>query len=398
MTMRLPNGSFHELVGQEIGNYRVVRAIGRGGAGVVYEAVDVELGRRVALKVLSGPLGRDPQALQRLLAEARIASALRSPNIVNITGFGRTAGGYGYVVMELLEGESLAQRMRSTYVPMTAGLRSLDWLRSVLRIVRQLAGTMSCVHQHGIVHRDLKPENVFLIPDADVLGGERIKILDFGMAKAHGDYSRSLRPPWPGLTRFEPTLAGTVMGTPAYMAPEQWMSKSVDGRTDVYALGCIFYEMLCGQPPFQGGDLSQFENQHLHQPPPPVRCSVAQDHQPLLELLHHMLAKSPQDRPTMQSVVETVRSIESELFARQDRWTAELICRTSTSSLSIPIHASTDRSSLSPRAALLTAAVAAAVVVLIVVGLLLHREPRSARDGSPDRRIAERGASRSLSS
>ena len=372
MTIRLPYSGRHDLIGQEIGNYRVIRTIGRGGSGTVYEAVDVELGRRVALKVLSSPLGRDHHALQRLLAEARIVSTLRSSNIVTVTGFGRTPLGYGYVVMELLEGESLAQRIQATHHHDAAsagrgGTASADlrWLRTAVRIARQVASTMSSVHQSGIIHRDLKPENIFLVPDADVIGGERVKILDFGMAKAQEDYARWLRAPFPGLTRLEPTQAGAIMGTPAYMAPEQWAAKPAEERTDVYALGCILYEMLCGQLPFSCTDLNQLMIHHSFHPPPKLALGAQELPPALVELVRAMLSKITEDRPTMAAVAEVLRGVEGSL-AQDVLISSEALRRPASAQLGV---AARGRLGWTASSALLTAAV---LLGIFLARFLMH--------------------------
>ncbi len=315
MSRTLSSGGGREMLGQEIGNYRIIRELGRGSSGTVYEGLDVELGRRVAMKVLSGPLGRDPHAMKRLLAEARIASSLHSPNIVSITGFGRTRHGYGYVVMEFLDGKSLAQRLSDIETLPDAAERR-ERRTTLLRLCRQIATSMNAVHEGGIVHRDLKPENLFLVTDPYVIGGERAKILDFGMAKAQEDYARDLRPPFPGLTLFEPTQAGTVMGTPAYMAPEQWRAMPVDGRTDVYALGCILHEIVSGRPPFLANELELLKTQHLLQPPPPLHSlteRIGIDLPCLTTLVRRMLAKFKEDRPWMKEVAESLLQIEQDL-------------------------------------------------------------------------------------
>ena len=218
------------MIGQVIGNYRVSRELGRGGMGMVYAAEHVQLGRPAALKMLLPQLSADPTIVQRFFNEARAASAIEHPGIVAVYDYGTHTNGGAYIVMELLKGESLQQRLsRGPMSPSEAA-----------SIVAQVAGALAAAHARGIVHRDLKPDNIFLVPNELVAGGIQVKVLDFGIAKLAGEQSGGMK-----------TQTGALIGTPAYMSPEQCMGRSdLDHRTDLYSLGCVFYHMLCGRPPF----------------------------------------------------------------------------------------------------------------------------------------------------
>ncbi len=255
----------------------------------MFVAHDEQLGRDVALKVLLPEHSSSPEILQRFFHEARAAAAIQHPGIVMIFEYGRIEGtgtsadGSAFIAMELLSGESLAARLRRP-PPLATG--------EVLSITRQIAAALGAAHGEDIVHRDLKPDNVFLVPDEDAIGGFRVKVLDFGIAKLQGA----------GATGHGHTRTMMVFGTPPYMSPEQCRSSArIDHRSDIYALGCILFEMLCGRPPFVGepGELIA-----LHQlQPPPAPSSLAPIDPGLEALVLQMLAKKPEDRPqTMDDV------------------------------------------------------------------------------------------------
>ncbi len=235
-------------VGGYIGQYRIVHQLGAGGMGAVYVGEHVLLGRRAAIKTLHPTLAVYPEIIERFFTEARATSAIRDHGVVQIFDFGYHVDGTAYIVMELLEGESLQARIERL------GVLSP---RDALRIARQAAGSLAVAHDRGIIHRDLKPENVYLIADPEAQGGERTKILDFGICKL-------------GVaTDAAATQSGAQMGTPIYMSPEQCRGAGrVDQRADIYALGCVLFHMLTGRPPFEGEGAGDYIVAHMHLPPP----------------------------------------------------------------------------------------------------------------------------------
>ncbi|MCL4228968.1 MAG: serine/threonine protein kinase [Myxococcales bacterium] len=266
------------MIGETLGAYRVERELGRGGMGAVYAAAHTLLGRRAAIKVLLAELSKNEQIVQRFFNEARAASAIKHPSIVEIYDFGWADDGRAYIVMELMDGEPLASRLRRVgRLPVA----------TALHLGRQIANALAAAHATGIVHRDLKPDNVFLVPDVEVAGGERVKLLDFGIAKLTGGLGGDIAR----------TRTGTVMGTPTYMSPEQCEgSREVDHRTDLYALGCMVFEMVSGRPPFHDGGAGAIIAAHIMTPPPALRA-VAPDAPVEVEaLVARLLAKAPAER------------------------------------------------------------------------------------------------------
>jgi serine/threonine protein kinase len=279
------------MLGQQVGSYRVVRKLGEGGMGAVFEGVQEEIGRHVAIKVLLASAAGDPQIAQRFFNEARAVNLIDHPSLVEIFDMGHLPDGAAFIVMELLKGESLTDRIRSA--PQGLGTQAL-------RIARQIASALAAAHGKQIVHRDLKPDNVFVVPDPEAAGGERAKVLDFGIAKMAAELQPTpLR-----------TSAHAVMGTPAYMAPEQCRSSTnVDDKADVYALGIILFQMLSGRLPFYSADTMQLLYAHVHEPPPPL-VSVVPDVAPEIEAaVNAMLAKEPAARPTMAEVASTMTQL-----------------------------------------------------------------------------------------
>jgi eukaryotic-like serine/threonine-protein kinase len=216
------------LVGETISHYRILSKLGSGGMGVIYEAEDIRLGRRVALKFLSEDVARDPKALQRFKGEARAASCLNHPNICTIYEV-EEHNGQPVIVMELLEGESLKQRIRAGPIPVDR----------LLRFGIQASDGLHAAHAKGIIHRDIKPANIFMVGDGQV------KILDFGVAKV------ILAPEAEGRTGEESlTLKGAILGTTSYMSPEQARGEEIDARSDLFSLGVVLYELGTGHQPF----------------------------------------------------------------------------------------------------------------------------------------------------
>jgi hypothetical protein len=247
--------------------------------GSVYLAEHPLLGRKAAVKILKREFVANQDLVQRFLNEARAANAIHHPNIIDILDVGLLPDGVPYMMMEFLAGESLASRLQRIHrLP----------IGEAVKLTNQTASALAAAHALGIVHRDLKPDNLFVIPDAQNPGQERIKVLDFGIAK--------LRPEFAPGTPI--TSAGALMGTPAYMSPEQCMGKTaeIDPRSDIYALGIIFYEMLCGQPPFAGQNFGELFLQHVNGAPRPPRSLVPEIPVHLEAVILKALEKEPGDR------------------------------------------------------------------------------------------------------
>ncbi|HET6281804.1 MAG TPA: serine/threonine-protein kinase [Polyangia bacterium] len=253
-----PPETFDPLIGATLaGRYLIVRRIGEGGMGAVYEAKHTIIGKRIAVKVLLEKFHAKSDFVARLLQEARLASSIGHENIVDVTDFGTTDDGRSFVAMEFLEGESLAQLiMRDAPLPVERSLR----------IARQVASALDAAHAKGIFHRDVKPENVYLIRRADA---DFVKVVDFGISKAvkpGGDE---------GADVYRLTHTGLLLGTPLYMSPEQARGEEdLDHRVDIWALGVMLYECLTGEVPFRAnnylGIISQVLN-HAARPPSQLR-------------------------------------------------------------------------------------------------------------------------------
>jgi serine/threonine-protein kinase len=276
------------LLGTTIdGRYEVQALLGEGGMGQVYRVRHTTLDRRFALKVLRRELARDEELGARFIAEARATASVHHPNVVPITDFGKLPSGVPYFVMELLVGRSLADVVRAGG-PLPVG--------AAVRIAREVAAAVGAAHAAGIVHRDLKPDNVFLVGGVagGVVSGD-VRVVDFGAAKVIGS-SRVTRP-------------GVIFGTPAYMSPEQASGQPVDHRTDVYALGIILYEMLCGRVPFEADTYMGVLTQHMFvQPVPPSRVAPSGREMGALEDITLVcLGKKPEERfASMQDLVSAL--------------------------------------------------------------------------------------------
>src|SRR6202163_4838010 len=229
------------LAGKRLGPFQILSAIGAGGMGEVYRAHDTKLGRDVAIKVLPEAFAHDPQRLSRFQREAKMLASLNHPNIAAIYGLEEDAG-RSYLVMELVPGKTLAEHVkRDGPVP----------IEEALAIFKQIAEAVEAAHEKSIIHRDLKPANVKVTPEG------KVKVLDFGLAKAFaGDESGSDPSNSPTLSQAA-TMQGVILGTAAYMSPEQARGKSVDKRTDIWAFGCVLYELLNGKQAFHGEDITE---------------------------------------------------------------------------------------------------------------------------------------------
>ncbi len=263
--------------------------------GVVYEALDEQIGRRVAIKRLHGEYSRQPDIVQRFFNEARAVNLISHPAIVQVSELATAADGSAYLVMEYLAGSTLSQRLSKNRGTLSEP--------ATLRIISQLASALAAAHEVGITHRDLKPSNVMLIPDPAMPEGERVKLLDFGIAKlGQGSKAEPLR-----------TRTGLIMGTPAYMAPEQCLGAAqVDGKADVYSLGIMTYELLVGRPPFVAEHDLVCLQHHLATPAPSVRKGAPAASRAIESLIERMLRKDAASRPSMAAILAETKRMMGE--------------------------------------------------------------------------------------
>jgi serine/threonine protein kinase len=273
-----------------LGSYRILKVLGAGGMGVVYQAEDMMLKRRVALKAMLPALATSSSSRQRFLREAQAAAAIEHEHIVTIYQVGEDRG-VPYLAMPLLQGEPLDRRLeREPILP----------LADTLRIGREIAEGLAAAHERGLIHRDVKPGNVWLESPQG-----RVKILDFGLARSIGDPSKL-------------TQQGAIIGTPAYMAPEQARGEGVGPPCDLFSLGCVLYRLCTGELPFHGTDtLSALVAVVMDTPVPPrERNSLVP--QGLSDLVTRLLAKKPEDRPaSAHTVAQMLQAIAQDPAARQ---------------------------------------------------------------------------------
>ena len=255
--------------------YRVLRQLGQGGMGVVYEAEHVQLGKKVAIKLLLAKFADDPEAIARFQREALTVSQIGNPHIIDVVDIGVAPDGRSFVVLELLTGADLGVVLSRTG-PMNP--------QRAIAIMQQVLQGVGAAHARGIVHRDLKPDNVFLVQRGTNV--DFVKILDFGISKILDAVDAKVRL----------TSTGTVVGTPIYMAPEQAMGGAIDHRADLYALGIMFYEMLAGRPPFDAPSYIALVTKHLHEEPPPLKQFRPDLPNWLTAVVHRALEKEPDRR------------------------------------------------------------------------------------------------------
>jgi serine/threonine protein kinase len=282
--------------GDLIGVYRVLNRVGTGGMGIIYRAEHVRLGRKVALKVLRQEISSRADVVARFFSEARSVNEIGHPNIIDIIDFVEDRSRQPplvYTVMELLKGQTVAQRVRTAH--------PLD-PQEVVKIALQVTDALVAVHRVQILHRDLKPENIFLAARDD--GTVAVKLFDFGLATAFGDRD--------GVHMTDP---GTVVGTPEYMAPEQILGRSLDARTDIYSLGLVLYDMLTNTVPFQSTKYGELLIQQVKEAPEPVAARRGSQGAPvpaaLEDAVMRCLRKSPAQR--FQSMEELHAALEKSL-------------------------------------------------------------------------------------
>jgi serine/threonine protein kinase len=344
-----------------LGEYRVLRVLGTGGMGVVFLAEDSQLGRPVALKVLRPELAANGDFRQRFLREARLAAALQHDHVVTVYRVAEVDG-VPHLAMQLLEGETLEQRLqREPLLP----------LPEVLRIGREIAAGLQAAHTRGLIHRDIKPANVWLEQ-----GCGRVKLLDFGLAR-----------PTTAAADGQLTQAGTVMGTPAYMAPEQAEGRPLDGRCDLFSLGCVLYRLATGKAAFTGLTPLAIMKAVASVEPRPAKIVNSEVPPALSELIQRLLAKNPEDRPaTAQGVVDVLATLE-----RSPHRTA----RAHPGTPSLPHRDQPQpRSNRAPaplRGRARAAVVAAAALLVVGGGWLLAQALFSpAPETTPDQRVAQK--------
>lgn len=274
VTAQAPASNKDPLIGSSIdGRYRLDSLIGRGGMGAVYCATRLLIGDEVAVKILHTEQGSDPHAAERFRREARAAARLKHPNAVSIYDFGVSSDGLQFLVMELVEGKSLREVTR-TRGPLDSAL--------VAEIASQICAALDEAHRQHIVHRDIKPDNIILNVTP---AGLRVKVLDFGIAKLRDDTVSHL------------TQTGSVMGTPHYMSPEQCLGEELDSRADIYSVGIVVYELLCGRVPFNSPISTAVVVQHVNQPPPSLLGINPNIPAAIEAVVFHALEKSRHARP-----------------------------------------------------------------------------------------------------
>lgn len=271
------------------GRYRVLAPLAAGGMGEVFKVEHISLGKQFALKIMLSGLKARPELVERFKLEAMAASRIGHPNIVDVSDLGQTADGVIYFVMELLNGRTVSDLLEREGAQ--SPLRTID-------LGRQIAEALAAAHRHQIVHRDLKPDNVMLIERAGV--GEAIKVLDFGIARVERKTASD-------------TAVGQVLGTPAYMSPEQARGLAVDARSDIYSLGLILHELLTGEPTFTGDSAHMVMLKHVEARPPRLPSTVPPA---LVGLIDAMLQKEPARRP--QSMPEVIEALATARVAASE--------------------------------------------------------------------------------
>jgi eukaryotic-like serine/threonine-protein kinase len=345
------------------GRYRIVREIGRGGMGVVFEAEHVELGKRVAIKVVLEKFAEDADAIARFRREALAASRIGSPHIIDVSHIGTAPDGRPFVVMELLDGMPLAKVLE---------VGPMDPARA-LAVMRQVLRAVGAAPAKGIIHRDLKPDNIFLVRGVD--GGDFVKLLDFGISK-FVDTGEHV-----AVTRL--TSTGMVMGTPLYMAPEQATGGSVDHRVDIYACGVILFEMLSGRPPFNETNYNILVAKLITADPPSLASLRAGLPGKLISAVHRALEKEPEARfPSSEAFAA---ALPSELSPSQAELALSGTIAAPSGGLPAVPAVSTLQRPPRGRGRLVAAAVLAVIACAVAVVVVLSQRPPTpaAAGGAP---------------
>jgi serine/threonine-protein kinase len=278
-----------------IGAYRILDKIGEGGMGAVYLAEHTLLGRRAAIKVLLPSFSADQAIVRRFFNEARAVTRIADPGIVQVFDFGIHTDNSAFIVMELLEGETMSRRQKRV-----RRFAASD----AVRLVRMTCTSLAAAHAKGVVHRDLKPDNIFIVGDPAVTGGERPKILDFGIAKLSGE-----------APEMHKTRTGALIGTPMYMSPEQCRGAGeVDHRSDIYSIACVTYKLITGRAPFDGAGSGEVIAAHLREPPP-FAAALVPDLPDMIDLiLQRCLKKDPAQRyQSMTELADALGQVEQML-------------------------------------------------------------------------------------
>ena len=352
-----PSGS---LVGLKLGEYDVISQLGAGGMGIVYRGVQPQIGKAVAIKVLKPEIATGSDSVQALLAEARAVNSIHHPGIVDIFSFGSTPDGRPYVVMELLEGESLDAVLRA--MGRFQALEAID-------LLEQMLSALDAAHAAGVIHRDLKPANIHLTQMKD--GTWRVKLLDFGLAKLTA----------PGASSTPQTQQNIVRGTPEYMSPEQARAGSVSPQTDLYAIGVVAFELLTGELPFKADNPVELLMQHISATPP-TPSSLEPSVPPAFEaLILALLAKDAEARPVSALAVRReLLKLKKQLIegGTQIRRRPIAPVRASGARAAVPATVSEEPAAQPPRPVGKLIAALGLLIICLVAGLVVLREPAGA--------------------
>jgi serine/threonine protein kinase len=266
------------MIGNKLNHYQIMSQLGKGGMGEVYRAKDQKLGRDVAIKVLPEEFARDANRVARFQREAKLLASLNHPNIAAIHGL-EESGGTNFLVLELVEGETLADHIRQGPIP----------VEESLKLALQIAEALEAAHEKGVIHRDLKPANIKVTPDG------KVKVLDFGLAKAFAGDQEQLNLSNSPTLSVAATQQGVILGTAAYMSPEQARGRSVDKRTDIWAFGCMLFEMLTGRQTWSGTTVTDIIAAALAKDPDFTKLPPNL-HPEIRKLLTRCLQKDPSER------------------------------------------------------------------------------------------------------